>query len=124
MAYVYKGKQTIVPAPAVAKPKTLPPLRPSQRKVPLKPCGTTAAYKRHLIAKEIACGPCLEANRTYAREYDRRTNKRARHVLAPCGTPSAYQRHRRNGEPTCQPCRDAHNNWQQANKARKKAEKQ
>lgn len=27
----------------------------------LKPCGTPAAYRRHLRAKEPACGPCKEA---------------------------------------------------------------
>ena len=29
----------------------------------LKPCGTDAAYARHLRHGEQACDPCLEANR-------------------------------------------------------------
>jgi phage terminase large subunit-like protein len=32
----------------------------------LKPCGTYAAYCRHLRNNEKACGPCLEANRERA----------------------------------------------------------
>lgn len=30
---------------------------------PLKPCGTEAAYQRHLRNKEIACDDCLAAHR-------------------------------------------------------------
>jgi hypothetical protein len=29
----------------------------------LEPCGTTAAYKRHLRKGEAPCGPCQDANR-------------------------------------------------------------
>lgn len=29
----------------------------------LQPCGTDAAYNRHIYHKELACGPCLEAHR-------------------------------------------------------------
>lgn len=101
MAYTYRGK-------------------PSKRVVPLKPCGTVAAYKRHLYRKEIACDACLKAQRDYAREYDRRTNKRSRPKIAPCGTVSGYARHQRNGEPIDHPCRDARNAWMRAYNARKK----
>ena len=29
----------------------------------LQPCGTTAAYRRHIRAREEPCGPCKAANR-------------------------------------------------------------
>jgi hypothetical protein len=38
-----------------------PPARPTGRA--LQPCGTEAAYRRHLRAGERACEPCLAANR-------------------------------------------------------------
>jgi hypothetical protein len=38
-----------------------PPSRPTGRV--LQPCGTEAAYRRHLRANETACEPCLAANR-------------------------------------------------------------
>ena len=31
----------------------------------LKPCGTRAAYKRHLRRREVPCQPCVQANRAY-----------------------------------------------------------
>lgn len=42
----------------------------------MQPCGTRAGYARHVAAKETACGPCTEANRTYAREYKQLQRKR------------------------------------------------
>lgn len=33
----------------------------------LKPCGTVAAYKRHLKHKEVPCMPCNTANTRYVR---------------------------------------------------------
>lgn len=36
----------------------------------LRPCGTLAAYRRHLRAAETPCGPCAEANRV--RQSERR----------------------------------------------------
>lgn len=32
----------------------------------LQPCGTQAAYQRHIRARERPCGPCAEANRAYS----------------------------------------------------------
>lgn len=34
----------------------------------LKPCGTTAAYQRHLRRKEVPCAECRRANREWHRE--------------------------------------------------------
>lgn len=41
----------------------------AERKVPLRPCGTDAAYRRHLKRGERACGACREA---HARDRARR----------------------------------------------------
>lgn len=73
---------------------------------PLKPCGTQAAYLRHLRAGEKACAECRAANADYYRRARVAAGVRPRE-LSPCGTPAAYQRHRKNGEPTCDPCRAA-----------------
>ncbi len=36
------------------------------------PCGTAAAYKRHLIERTVPCLPCTDAARDYKRELRRR----------------------------------------------------
>lgn len=41
--------------------KTRPP-RPRGR--PLAPCGTAAAYRRHIKDRTVPCAPCVLANRT------------------------------------------------------------
>ena len=38
----------------------------------LKPCGTDAAYSRHLKNKELACGPCLNAHSEEVKKSARR----------------------------------------------------
>lgn len=35
----------------------------------LQPCGTTAAYRRHIYHGEPACGPCREAQRVSIAQY-------------------------------------------------------
>jgi hypothetical protein len=45
--------------------------RPAKRKRELKPCGTRAAYRRHLRKGEYPCIPCLDANNNET--YNRRT---------------------------------------------------
>ena len=54
-------------APQVAKPRTKPP--GSGR--PLAPCGTPAAYDRHVRKKEPIDQACKDANARAAREYRR-----------------------------------------------------
>lgn len=39
--------------------------RPQPYQRPLKPCGTRAAYQRHLSLGETPCEPCREARRSY-----------------------------------------------------------
>ena len=71
----------------------------------LKPCGTPAAYQRHLWRGEEPCRECREAARRADR--GRKRNRTQPRELQPCGTRAAYQRHRRAGEEPCGPCREA-----------------
>lgn len=69
----------------------------------LMPCGTQAAYQRHLRQGEEPCDACRAANTAY---------KRSRlfvppRPLMPCGTAAAYRRHLRYGEEPCEACREA-----------------
>lgn len=75
----------------------------------LKPCGTRAAYQRHMRAGEEPCDPCRDAMRSANRQFEesRPPRKRNRRELKPCGTRAAYNRHRRNGETPCDACRAA-----------------
>ena len=65
----------------------------------LQPCGTRAAYQRHIRSGEEPCEACREANRTRGREEWRKRNAQS------CGTYAAYQRHVKAGERTCAACR-------------------
>ena len=71
----------------------------------LKPCGTTAAYQRHLRRGEEPCRECREAARRADR--GRKRNRTQPRQLQPCGTRAAYQRHIRAGEVPCEACREA-----------------
>lgn len=46
--------------------------RPATR--PLQPCGTKAAYARHIKAREQPCADCRRANAEFSRTYRRRDN--------------------------------------------------
>lgn len=68
-------------------------------------CGTNSGYKKHRVAGETSCGPCMEAAAAYARErYVPRPKK-----VIPCGTEGGRSRHIRESEPVCEPCRLAYN---------------
>jgi hypothetical protein len=69
----------------------------------LKPCGTPAAYRRHLRWGQDPCESCKEA------EYLRVRKGRPRQPLRPCGTRAGYERHRKAGEEPCADCRHANN---------------
>lgn len=45
--------------------RILDPERGVSKKPPLKPCGTVAAYRRHLRKKEVPCLKCSAANAAY-----------------------------------------------------------
>jgi hypothetical protein len=75
----------------------------------LKPCGTPAAYRRHLRRGETPCQECKRAETEYQQS---RPAYRARHPvsrgpLQPCGTYAGYERHRHRGERICEECREA-----------------
>ena len=84
----------------------------------LRPCGTWAAYMRHVRAGEDPCEACREAARSKSRqEWHRRSLK-----VKPCGTYAAYMRHRKAGEKPCKPCRRASVEYMTEYKARKRAQ--
>jgi len=69
---------------------------------PEAPCGTQAAYDRHIRRHELVDDACREAH------AEKRRKQRARdRGPAPCGTRRGYRRHRQNGEPACDACRYA-----------------
>lgn len=89
----------------------------------LKPCGTEAAYKRHVrLQKKLeaagdpegaaAAAPCEPCKKAHSRSVVAAKRKTwAPRALRPCGTEAAYQRHIARGEPTDFKCRLAHANY-------------
>jgi hypothetical protein len=63
----------------------------------LQPCGTRAAYVRHLRHDEKPCAECRAANSGATQAFEPQ----------PCGTAAAAKRHRKKGEPVCDACREA-----------------
>lgn len=76
--------------------------QPRPRRV-LSPCGTLAAYYRHVKKKEPVDAACRKAATDEQRER-RHAKKRGE---PQCGTRPGYRRHRRDGEPACDACRQA-----------------
>lgn len=66
------------------------------------PCGTPAAYARHLRWNEEPCAACKDAHAD-ARMTQRGGPKPV--MPKPCGTPAAYARHLYRGEYPCEECR-------------------
>ena len=78
----------------------------------LKPCGTIAAYRRHVYHGETPCDACWLAQRDAHQKRRERIRSgdhkpEPRGPIQPCGTMGGYQRHRKRLEPTCLPCRKA-----------------
>lgn len=69
---------------------------------PLSPCGTPAAYDRHVRNGERIDDACREAHNA----NNRAKRTRARGPVE-CGTRRGYQKHRRDGEEACDACRYA-----------------
>lgn len=67
----------------------------------LAPCGTPAAYRRHLRKGEPIDVTCAADNRR------RHAARAARQQPPQCGTRRGYQKHRRDGEPACEACKAA-----------------
>lgn len=78
----------------------------------LKPCGTHAAYRRHIAHGEDPCEACLEAEREYKRNRRAEKGSKPRGELRPCGTTAAYERHVYHGEVPCDACLDAWADYQ------------
>jgi hypothetical protein len=85
----------------------------------LRPCGTPAAYRRHVYHGEVPCKACADADRKDSRERMRkRRGGGGPKPLQPCGTPAAYQRHHRRNQKPCQACSAAWSAYMAAYKAR------
>jgi len=90
----------------------------------LKPCGTNAAYARHVEAGEQPCEACKEAHAAYNRARYRVMSGPAYYPAARrtgCGSPNGYQRHRRRREDVCPECQAARAEYQRAWRAGRKA---
>lgn len=71
----------------------------------LEPCGTNAAYIRHVRRKEPTCQACRDAHAAYNREHEGGGRPRGE---AKCGTQAGYDKHLRRRQETCAECRAAH----------------
>lgn len=72
----------------------------------LAPCGTPAAYDRHVRNGEPVDDPCRLAHN--ARNVQVRAEARHRSAAADHGTRSGYQKHLRAGTTPCDLCQQAH----------------
>ncbi|MFI1165577.1 hypothetical protein ACH4UM_18670 [Streptomyces sp. NPDC020801] len=82
------------------------PRRPGRR--PTAPCGTPAAYKRHIRNHEPIDDACRAANAKHSSEYYAAAPKADLPPIAH-GTPQGARQHWYRKVPICGPCRDAYN---------------
>ena len=88
----------------------------------LQPCGTRAAYSRHIAAKEPVCAPCNAANNENNRnQYRLHAVTDTPFDASACGTYKGYRRHHRRGIEPCTPCRAAANQYIADYRAKKAA---
>jgi hypothetical protein len=80
-----------------------------------KPCGTLAAYHRHLRHRELPCDDCTRANREAKRTRGTPTPERRKPIAH--GTRAGYRQHRYRGEAACPKCLAAENAGSRADKA-------
>lgn len=73
----------------------------------LQPCGTQAAYRRHLRHREVSCVECCAAQAESQRKRRGEPTVRGRYRVQGCGTNAGYHQHRRRKEEPCRPCLDA-----------------
>lgn len=90
------------------------------KRQPLKPCGTPAAYRRHIRHGEEACAACLKAHSVDVLAFQRRGPAAPRELM-PCGSDGGYHRHKRRKEPACVPCLKAHVRYEAERVVRKRA---
>lgn len=103
------GIQVYIEAPT-------PPKKPIRK---LSPCGTLAAYRRHLKNREVPCEPCSEASRIYTR---RRRGIADPLPLQPHGTHAAFARHYAARTIACDDCWAAERAYQRDAKRRRRAQ--
>jgi hypothetical protein len=72
----------------------------------LRPCGTAAAYHRHLDHGEAPCEACTVANRENGRRLRALPHTRLRPIKH--GTPGGADSHRYRGEAACGACAEAY----------------
>ena len=124
MGYQWKGTHQ-GPDMFDATETTSKSTRVSRGAVDLKPCGTMAAFHRHLRHGEEACRSCRQAKS----EYDRankakgeRCRKPGNQRVAACGTDAGTKRHYAQGEKACPKCRRATNEYRRRCKESKRAQ--
>ena len=124
MSYQYRGAQPVATDPEVQAEAPLPgaaaPERVSGSKPGLLPCGTNAAYGRHLHKGEKPCPACTQAHADYTAERRNTPPENRNRPAAQCGTPSGTSRHWRNKEAPCEPCAEARRKYERERVARKK----
>ena len=123
MSYQYRGAQPVATDPEVQAEAPLPAAGPepaSGSKPALLPCGTNAAYGRHLNKGEKPCPACTQAHTEYTAERRNTPPEKRRRPEAKCGTPSGAARHWRNKEPACEPCAESRREYERERAARKK----
>ena len=79
-------------------------------KKPLMPCGTNAAFQRHILHNEVPCRPCLLAHQQSQKMYQ--DKRRATHTRPRPRRTSGLPSHSRNcetgwWEDMCAECRQA-----------------
>ena len=123
MSYQYGGAQPMDTDPEVQAEGPLPAAAPAPvpgSKPDLLPCGTNAAYGRHLQKGEKPCAACTQAHTEYTAERRSTPPDKRRRPEAKCGTPSGATRHWRNKEPACEPCAESRREYERQRKAKKK----
>lgn len=113
MGYQWKGTHQ-GPDMFDATEESAKPQRATRRAVDLKPCGTMAAFHRHLRHGEEACRSCRQAKSLYDsanKAKGERCRKPGNQRVAACGTDAGTKRHYAQGEKACPACRQATNEY-------------
>ena len=123
MSYQYRGAQPVATDSEVQAevPALAAATAPAPGSTPaLLPCGTNAAYGRHLHKGEKPCPACTQAHADYTAERRNTPPENRNRPPAKCGTPSGAVRHWRNKEAACEPCAESRREYERQRKAKKK----
>lgn len=88
----------------------------------LQPCGTNAAYARHIKAHEDVDSACRAAHNAYNAALAAGTLPGPPEP-PPCGSVEAYDRHRYRSEPIDDLCRKAHSAYMREYRAKRRRAK-